>query len=218
MFATPENISTARRWVKNLSAGGGTQMSPALTQALKAKGQDEELLRQIIFITDGSIGNERQLFAQIQDELGESRLFPVGIGSAPNSYFMSRAAKFGRGTFVQIGNISEVTKRMGTLFAAIDSPVLTDLKSSIGGEGFPSRLPDVYQDDPVFSIAKVKTAELPSSLSISGNFAGATWEQSKTLSQAEDASGLSVLWARFCLLYTSPSPRDQRGSRMPSSA
>ena len=33
----------------------------------------------------------------------------------------------------------------------------------------------------------------------------------------------SALWARFesrrlCLLYTSPSPRDQRGSRMPSSA
>ena len=27
-----------------------------------------------------------------------------------------------------------------------------------------------------------------------------------------------VLLAYFCLLYTSPSPRDQRGSRMPSSA
>ena len=25
-------------------------------------------------------------------------------------------------------------------------------------------------------------------------------------------------WYSFCLLYTSPSPRDQRGSRMPSSA
>ena len=25
-------------------------------------------------------------------------------------------------------------------------------------------------------------------------------------------------WIRLCLLYTSPSPRDQRGSRMPSSA
>ena len=25
-------------------------------------------------------------------------------------------------------------------------------------------------------------------------------------------------WLRACLLYTSPSPRDQRGSRMPSSA
>ena len=29
---------------------------------------------------------------------------------------------------------------------------------------------------------------------------------------------LQVLWVRICLLYTSPSPRDQRGSRMPSSA
>ena len=28
----------------------------------------------------------------------------------------------------------------------------------------------------------------------------------------------SVSMARTCLLYTSPSPRDQRGSRMPSSA
>ena len=25
-------------------------------------------------------------------------------------------------------------------------------------------------------------------------------------------------WSKACLLYTSPSPRDQRGSRMPSSA
>ena len=27
-----------------------------------------------------------------------------------------------------------------------------------------------------------------------------------------------IKWAMSCLLYTSPSPRDQRGSRMPSSA
>ena len=29
---------------------------------------------------------------------------------------------------------------------------------------------------------------------------------------------ISLLGASTCLLYTSPSPRDQRGSRMPSSA
>ena len=29
---------------------------------------------------------------------------------------------------------------------------------------------------------------------------------------------VAALRAEFCLLYTSPSPRDQRGSRMPSSA
>ena len=31
-----------------------------------------------------------------------------------------------------------------------------------------------------------------------------------------DGSGIDLL--KHCLLYTSPSPRDQRGSRMPSSA
>ena len=30
--------------------------------------------------------------------------------------------------------------------------------------------------------------------------------------------GLFYVYANSCLLYTSPSPRDQRGSRMPSSA
>ena len=37
---------------------------------------------------------------------------------------------------------------------------------------------------------------------------------------ALDASGepIGAAWYRLCLLYTSPSPRDKRQSRMPSSA
>ena len=34
----------------------------------------------------------------------------------------------------------------------------------------------------------------------------------------EDAYRSFTTWERFCLLYTSPSPRDKRQSRMPSSA
>ena len=33
-----------------------------------------------------------------------------------------------------------------------------------------------------------------------------------------DAGSMAWPWGSLCLLYTSPSPRDQRGSRMPSSA
>ena len=36
------------------------------------------------------------------------------------------------------------------------------------------------------------------------------------VSQKED--GIFICQSKYCLLYTSPSPRDQRGSRMPSSA
>ena len=48
-------------------------------------------------ITDGEIGNEQQLFDTITAMRGRSRIFMVGIGSAPNSYLMTRAAELGRG-------------------------------------------------------------------------------------------------------------------------
>ena len=35
---------------------------------------------------------------------------------------------------------------------------------------------------------------------------------------SKEASEIEVIQSFLCLLYTSPSPRDQRGSRMPSSA
>ena len=41
---------------------------------------------------------------------------------------------------------------------------------------------------------------------------------SKTFQIKYDDKVSSVAKSLFCLLYTSPSPRDQRGSRMPSSA
>ena len=37
-------------------------------------------------------------------------------------------------------------------------------------------------------------------------------------SQSPHHFKIAAMLAGFCLLYTSPSPRDQRGSRMPSSA
>ena len=212
MQATQDNILKAKRWVKQLKAGGGTKMSPALTEALTRQSGDTSRLRQVIFITDGAIGNEQQLFAQIQDELGDARLFPVGIGSAPNSFFMSRAAKFGRGSFVQIGDTSEVTKRMEVLFKSIQSPILTDIKSTVTSASFPARMPDVYQGDPVISIARIKTKDLPSSISISGNIAGQNWQQTKALSDTEDASGLSVLWARAKIADLEESRFDRAGA------
>ena len=39
-----------------------------------------------------------------------------------------------------------------------------------------------------------------------------------TIETQEDADMMASFWHQLCLLYTSPSPRDQRGSRMPSSA
>ncbi|MDU6750878.1 MAG: FAD-dependent monooxygenase, partial [Bradyrhizobium sp.] len=52
-------------------------------------------VRQVVFLTDGAIGNEQQLFETITAMRGRSRIFMVGIGSAPNTYLMTRAAELG---------------------------------------------------------------------------------------------------------------------------
>ena len=68
--------------VDGLVAAGRTDMAPALDLALGLPTRDD-LLRQVVFITDGSVGNEHDLLLQIGEDLGESRLFTVSIGSAP---------------------------------------------------------------------------------------------------------------------------------------
>ena len=175
--ATEENIRAALRYVNGLKANGGTMMRPALNDNLITKG-DRERLRQVVFITDGAIGNETALFALIQDKLGDARMFPVGIGSAPNRFFMSRAAKFGRGTMVMIGKIDEVETQMSDLFAALENPVLTNLQLSLKdtGEAYPTRLPDLYDGEPVISIVKLASNELPQSLVISGQYADSPYK------------------------------------------
>ena len=48
-----------------------------------------------------------------------------------------------------------------------------------------------------------------------------TWfkESKKLIQKIHDENPIDIIHSNeFCLLYTSPSPRDQRGSRMPSSA
>ena len=86
-------------------------MAGALEAALVGS-DDPRLVRQVVFLTDGSVGNEAQLFGIIKQRLGDTRLFTVGIGSAPNSHFMTKAAEFGHGTFTYIGDVREVEEKM----------------------------------------------------------------------------------------------------------
>ena len=78
--ATDSNIARATRYIQGLNANGGTNMAPALQFAF-AGSAAEGMVRQIVFITDGSVGNEAALFNLITSSRGSSRLFTVGIGS-----------------------------------------------------------------------------------------------------------------------------------------
>ena len=206
VFPSPQAVSNqtiaiAKRYIERLDAAGGTMMLPALQAALQdpnADRSDVPALRQVVFLTDGAIGNEAQLFAEIENSLGRSRLFTVGIGSAPNSYFMSRAARLGRGTFTHVGTERQVKERMSDLLSKLQSPVMTNVKITADGEVsdkiWPNPLPDLYAGEPVVFTAMIDTPS--ASFQLSGQTLSGDWIETVSTKEAKDATGIAKLWAR----------------------
>lgn len=197
--ANEANLLRAKRFVDSLEANGGTEMLPALQAALTdPTPTDATRLRQVIFLTDGSVGNEEQLFKAINERLGRSRLFTVGIGSAPNSFFMSGAARAGRGTYTYVSDADQTVPRMNELFAKIERPAMTGLVANwpnpAGSEAWPNPIPDLYAGEPV--VLTLMAPSINGDLQLTGNIAGREWRASLSLSSARAATGIEKLWAR----------------------
>jgi Ca-activated chloride channel homolog len=194
--AGPRALGQAYAWVDGLTADGGTNMLPALRMALDDP-PDPTVVRQVLFVTDGCVGNEEELFTFLEDHLDRSRLFTVGIGSAPNSWFMTRAAELGRGTHTFIGSVAEVEDKMAGLFAKLERPVLADLDvawDDPSAQSYPELPPDLYAGEPLLLVARLERPD--AAVAVSGRRADAPFEQTLAPTPPRPASGLDRLWAR----------------------
>ncbi|MFC1589579.1 marine proteobacterial sortase target protein [Pseudomonadota bacterium] len=194
--ASDQNIEHARQFIGALNAGGGTMMLPALKLALEAN-TDPAYLRQTIFITDGNVSNERDLFEYIKSSLKDNRLFTVGIGSAPNNFFMKKAAKAGRGTFTFISNIREVGQKTEALFRKLETPALTDIAVTLYGdevEYYHNPIPDLYIGEPVTVFIRGKN--LVKSIVLEGKIGTNRWQHKVSLDSGSNNDGVRIAWAR----------------------
>ncbi len=200
--ADAEDVEAARQYVDSLRADGGTEMRSALAAAL-AGDAGLDRVRQVVFVTDGEVGNEMQLFGDISRNLGRTRLFTVGIGSAPNAYFMRKAAQFGRGTFTYIGSPDEVSERMDALFHKIERPVLSNVEvdwSDPGADAEPAQVPDLYAGEPLVVTARLSSAD--GEVFLGGTRPDQDWQVDVPLApdtvaeQSTPDLGIAKLWAR----------------------
>lgn len=198
-LVTPDTIDQAKKFVSAIEADGGTEMLKALRLAFPedSSSRHEGSVRQVIFMTDGQVGNEQELFRFIRDRIGDSRLFTVGIGAAPNSHFMRGAARFGRGTFTYIGDRSQVQQKMGDLFAKLDTPAMTSIDVAVSdpaAETWPERVPDLYSGEPL--TVAVKVADPAAKITVRGTIGRSVWEKTLSVPAPIDDSGIGKLWAR----------------------
>jgi len=200
LLASPDNLRQARDYVRNLEAGGGTEMLPALLHLMR-KPQIPGTLRHIVLLTDGDLGNEEQIFAALRHDLGGARLYTVAIGSAPNLFLATKMAQYGRGTFTHIADIHEIQSQMTRLFESIESPVLTDVKLSFEGvevaEVYPACPPDLFQQQPLLIFGRITKGRV-GKVHLTARAGNNPYESSIAFdtSRATFHPGITTLWAR----------------------
>jgi len=202
-MVSKHTITKAQYFIDQLSAGGGTEMYRPLNNALtmdKATDQKELAIRQLVFITDGAVSNEFELMKLLKTRIGKARLFTIGIGAAPNGYFMKKAAQFGRGSYVFIQNLNEVQNKVSALMAKISQPVLSNIELMLDQkihqqvEIYQKKIPDLYAGETIQVAIK---SPLPiNNIQLQGDTATSTWDRQLSLNNQQTARGISTLWAR----------------------
>jgi Ca-activated chloride channel family protein len=196
--ADAHNLQRALDYVRGLESQGGTHILPAIELALAHQHASRGYLRQVVFLTDGSVANESELFEAIQRDIGNSRLFTIGIGSAPNSHFMRKAAQHGRGSFSHIGKPEEVADKMAGLFRKLESVVLRDVALELPDaqivEQVPERIGDLYLGEPI--VVALKLEEPLDTLVLEGRTGREPWRIEFDGGDVVQRSGVHVQWAR----------------------
>ncbi|MFN9822722.1 MAG: VIT and vWA domain-containing protein [Planctomyces sp.] len=131
-MATPENIQLALQWADALKPQGGTNISEGLAAALRLTSKGERPAW-VLFLTDGlptaGVTDEKQIAALAsRDNVGQARIFSLGVGYDVNSRLLDRLSAAHRGRTAYVPPGEQIDAAVAAIEAGIASPLLTDLQ------------------------------------------------------------------------------------------
>jgi len=197
--AIESNKQYGQGFVNSRIADGGTEALDAIEYGLGSRDSNSgNYLRQVIFLTDGQVGNEDEIFRTVKWKIENDRFFSIGIGSAPNSYLLTKLAELGRGAFTYIGSTQEVGQKMHELFEKLETPALTDIEvdfpTEVNAELALGAISDLYAGETITAVYKVNV--LPDNLIITGNAVDGVFRKNIAINSSNNTKGLDVLWGR----------------------
>jgi Ca-activated chloride channel family protein len=201
LAANQENITRAITLLEQQRGSGGTELLPAVQQAMKIPRQ-ATVSRSIVLITDGYISGEQGVFDYIREHLAQANVFAFGIGSSVNRYLIEGVAKAGMGEPFIVTNPSEAPAAAAKLREYIQTPLLTDIQiTSPGFETYdvhPAHFPDLMAQRPVILFGKWR-GPVGGTFELHGKTGRGDYTTSLVVStvQPDDSNrALRYLWAR----------------------
>jgi Ca-activated chloride channel family protein len=174
--ATAAHRKDALAWLAALRASGGTEMRDGIVEALAPLAGESQ--RQVILVTDGQIGFEREVLSAILEQLPPGAcLHTVGVGSAVNRSLTGSAARAGRGVEVIVGVTEDPERGARRLVACTEAPLVVDvtLEGSAILARTPTRRTALFAASPV--LASVQLRPEGGELVARGRTEDGTWEQ-----------------------------------------
>jgi len=198
--ATSANLRKAKAFLTPHSGVGGTEMMKAVEAALKPS-DDQSHVRVVCFMTDGYVGNEMEIIAEVQKH-PNARVFAFGIGSAVNRFLLDKIAEAGRGEVEYVGLDDDGSAAARRFHERVRNPLLTDIAIDWNGlpvaDVYPQRIPDLFSAKPVVVTGRY-TGPGRATIRLKGKLAGNDFVREIPLELPETMAShdvLASLWAR----------------------
>lgn len=222
LLATPDNIASGIRYTNSLKGSGGTVMKSGVEQALTV-AKLPGALRNVVFLTDGYIGNEYEILRLVNRELGAARLFALGVGSGVNRFLLDELARVGKGFARYLDSTADVSVQARALAERLQTPLLTDVRIDWGTVTpqavTPTKIPDLYAGDSVRVQGRYPLGGVtPGSYDVvvQGNSGGSAVTLPLTLTlngSGSEGESIALIWARSAIkdaMHQFSSPQELR--------
>jgi Ca-activated chloride channel family protein len=198
---TPANRAIALKYLADLYGSGGTEMMPAIMEALRGS-PDPTRVRVVAFMSDGYVGNDLEIIDAVRKHAGTARVFAFGIGNAVNRFLLDGMAHAGRGVVEYVTLESQADGAVQRFQERIHAPLLTDISIDWGSlsaaEVYPTHIPDLFGQQPIMIHGRLQ-GPADGQLVLRGHTAGGLLaRQIHVHSPAEPVqhAALASLWAR----------------------
>jgi Ca-activated chloride channel family protein len=199
--ANSGNQATAERFIRGLSANGGTQLLNAVNKTLAVPSKTEKQ-RYYVFLTDGFITDEAAVLQAISQHPSKPTIFTFGAGNNLNRNFLEECAKVGNGFATPMVEGDAVGPLVESAWSRLESPQIENLSVDFGGLAVSDVLYPVssrlYRGLPYRVMGKYSEGG-PHTVTVKGTRQGQPVAFSRTVDfSSEDALAWAVpkLWAR----------------------
>jgi Ca-activated chloride channel family protein len=198
--ATKRNLRQAQDFLAAAAGGGGTEMMGAIKAALEPSDSQAHV-RIVCFMTDGFVGNDMQIIAEVQKHQN-ARVFAFGIGSSVNRFLLDNMAAAGRGQVEYVGLNDDGSAAAERFHQRVRNPLLTDISIDWSGlpiaDVYPKRIPDLFGAKPLILTGRY-TAPGSGTIKLKGKWAGSDFTREIPVTLPETMAlhdVLARLWAR----------------------